>query len=121
MAGKTASKTVEAALKTAYATLAPRPDVVRQQDGAKTTFLVKDTPYASVELDGDTLRFRIRKPSDLTELEPMLHFYQESVEGNDTWLLFSMPANNKPGPALEANLGRFAGRTLRQVRMAHGG
>jgi hypothetical protein len=119
-AKKSGPSPVEVALKNAYATIAPLPGIPRQDAGNKTTFFVGDTPYASVELDADTLRFRIRKPADVSGLEPMLRFYEESVDGGDTWLLFSMPASNKPGPAIEAGLGRFAGTSLRLLRVAQG-
>lgn len=119
-AKKSGPTTVEVALKNAHATIAPLPDIPRRDDGNKATFFVGETPYASVELEQDTLYFRIRKPSDLTGLEPMLRFCQESVEDGEAWLLFSMPANNKPGPAIEAGLGRFAGTALRLLRSAQG-
>lgn len=120
-AKKSGPTTVEVALKNAYATIAPLPDIPQRDEGNKTTFFVGETPYASVELKEGTLHFRIRKPSDLSGLEPMLRFYQETVENGETWLLFSMPADNKPGPAIEAGLGRFAGTALRLLRSAQGG
>ncbi len=99
----------------AQLTLAPLADIPRKEEGATTTFFVDETPYASVALDGETLHVRVRKPGNLDSLEPVLRCYQETTHNGHAWLQLSLPANNQPGPAMQAGLGRVAGRIIRQL------
>ncbi len=99
----------------AQLTLAPLADIPRKEEGAMTTFFVHEMPYASVALEGETLHVRVRKPGDLDKLEPMLTRYQETIQNGQAWLLLTLPANNHPGPAMQAGLGWVAGRIIRQL------
>lgn len=109
--------TLEIALKNAHQWVAPFPEIRRQQKGNATTFNIGEVAYAIVDLVDEHIHIKIRKPAQLNEdLTARLPFYKQEHKDGQEWLLFSTPADNKPGPALEAGIGRFAGTMLRQLR-----
>ena len=110
-------KTQQNALRNVHATIAPLPDIRREQNGNATVFYIGEILYAVVELVDERIYIQLRKPAQLNEdLTALLKFYKQEHKDGHEWLLFSTPADNKPGPALEASLGRFAGTALRQLR-----
>lgn len=109
--------TLEIALKNAHLWVAPFPEIRRQQNDNCTSFYIGEVAYATVELVDAHIHIKLQKPMQLNEdLTARLVFYKQEHKDGKNWLLFSTPADNKPGPALEAGIGRFAGTMLRQLR-----